>query len=163
LGGLALLRFSTDTRGALIAAGVLVIAFFTKQHAVWFGFAALAHLLMNDRRRLVPFAVTWIAGCAGGYLLLSLWLGPWVSYCTWDVPAHWSHPTWVRVQRYIGLGVLGTLGGLSVPALLSLALPEKPWRGPAGLWTWMGGAALMTGLMATLDPSAWHHVFIPTM
>src|SRR4029077_19493538 len=88
LGGLAVLRFTSDRRGALIASAMLVVAFFTKQHAVWFGFAALAHLWTNDRKRFAPFAGVWVAGCAVGYLVLSLWLRAGVSFFTTAGCAH---------------------------------------------------------------------------
>jgi hypothetical protein len=163
LGALFLLRFRDGTLATVAAALLLVAAFFTKQHAVWFGIAMLVHLALNERARLLPFALTWIAGCAGGYALLAAWLGPWFVFYTWNLPAHWSHVAPIRIERYIGGGLLGMLGGLTVPALLSLMLPEPPWRGRSGLWAWLGAAACGTGLLATLDPSAWKHVFIPSM
>jgi len=160
---LYLLRYTDRVPGAIAAAVLLVFAFFTKQHAVWFGMAMLVHVWLDDRKRFVPFAVTWFAGCAGGYALLTAWLGPWFPFYTWNLPAHWSTLAPVRIERYVGGGLLGMLGGLTVPALLSLMLPEAPWRGRAGLWTWLGLAAFGTGMLATLDPSAWKHVFIPSM
>src|SRR5207248_3937686 len=84
-------------------------------------------------------------------------------YYVWDVPAHWSEPNPQRIQHYLGPGMFGMLGPLTVASILSLALPFRPWRGPSGLWAWVGLGALGTGLLATLDPSAWHHVFIPSM
>ncbi len=160
---LTVLRTTTGTRGAVFAAALLVVSFFTKQHAVWFGFAALAHLFVNDRARFRAFAIPWVLGCGLGYLALSLWLGPWFSYYTWNVPSHWSTISWVRIQRYLGIGLLGTIGVLTIPTMLTLALPNPPWRGRGAIWLFAGAGSVCTGLMATLDPSAWHHVFIPTM
>ncbi len=163
LGAIALLRFGGGRVSAIVSALLLVAAFFTKQHAVWFGLAMVAYVALEDRRRLAPFALTWAIGCAGGYALLAWWLGPWFAFYTWNLPAHWSTLAPVRIERYVGGGLLGMLGGLSVPALLSLMLPEAPWRGRAGIWMWLGLAGVGTGLLATLDPSAWRHVFIPSM
>jgi hypothetical protein len=163
LGGLATLRYTKGAAGAVVAALLLTLGFFTKQHAIWFGAAVLPWLWLDDRKRLMPFALTWIVGCAGVYALLSAWLGPWFSFYTFDVPSHWSHLSLLRIQRYLGPGVLGMLGPLSVVTIASLAIPgPRIWRGPAGLWAWVGLGALGTGLLATFDPSAWHHVFIPT-
>ncbi|MBI5710119.1 MAG: hypothetical protein HZC42_07445 [Candidatus Eisenbacteria bacterium] len=163
LSGLAVLRFTTGTRGALAAALLLTLAFFTKQHAAWFALAAAAHLALNDRPRLLPFTLAMALGAGGGFALLTLWLGPWFPFFTLQVPAGWSQLSPVRIAQYLGHGVLGSLALMSGSVLLSLALPEKPWRGPAGLWLLAGLAALGTGLMATLDPSAYRHVLMPTL
>ena len=112
LAAFTVLRTWTSALSTVVAALLLVVAFFTKQHAVWFGIAACGHLFVNERPRLARFVAVWAAGCAGGYLLLALWLGPWFSYYTWDVPRHWSGLSWVRLQRYVGIGLLGTIGGL---------------------------------------------------
>jgi 4-amino-4-deoxy-L-arabinose transferase-like glycosyltransferase len=163
LAGLATLRFTTGVRGAMWAALLLTLAFFTKQHAAWFGIAALLHLRWNDRDRFVPFALALVAGCVGGYFLLALVLGPWFMFYTWDVPSHWSHFSKLRIEHYLGGGLLGMLGPLTVPTLLTLALPEPPWRGRSGIWMWAGLGAFGTGMLATFDPSAWRHVFMPSM
>jgi hypothetical protein len=103
------------------------------------------------------------AGCAGGYALLTAWLGPWFPFFTWEIPSHWSQIDKVRILNYIGKGLFGTLGILSGGALLGLALPDQPHRGPSALWWWAGLGAFATGLMATLDPDAFRHVMNPTV
>lgn len=163
LAGLATLRFTTGARGAVAAALILTAAFFTKQHAVWFGIAGLAHVVLNDRARLKPFAIALIGGCAGGYLLLTLWLGPWFPFYTWEVPSRWSQISRLRILTYVGKGLLGSHAIVTIPALLSLLLPEKPWRGRDGLWMFAGLAGVATGFMATLDPDAFRHVLNPTV
>jgi hypothetical protein len=162
-GGLATLRFTRGAAGAIAAALLLTVAFFTKQHAAWFVLASLAHLAWNDRRRLGPFALAIALGCGGGYALLAAWLGPWYRFFTLEVPSGWSELSRGRILTYLGHGVFGTLALLSVPVLLSLARAERPWRGPSGIWMWAGLGAIGTGLLATLDPSAYRHVMIPTM
>ena len=163
MAGLTTLRFTTGTRGAVASALLLTAAFFTKQHAVWFGIAGIAHLAVNDRARLKPYAATLIAGCAGGYLLLSLWLGPWFRFYTWEIPSRWSEVSRVRIVHYVGHGLLGTHALVVLPALLSLALVNPPWRGREGVWMFAGLAGLATGFMATLDPDAFRHVMNPTV
>lgn len=163
MSGLATLRFTTGTRGAIAAAALLAAAFFTKQHAAWFGIAALAHLAINDRARLRPFAATLIGGCAGGYALLTLWLGPWFPFYTWEVPTRWSQISRARILNYVGGGLLGSHAIVVVPALLSLGLSPAPWRGREGIWVFAGLAGIATGFMATLDPDAFRHVMNPTV
>jgi hypothetical protein len=163
LSGLATLRFTTGTRGALAAAVLLTAGFLTKQHSVWFSIAALVHLAVNDRRRLPAFAAAVVAGCVGGYVALAAWLGPWFPYFTWEVPSHWSQIDKVRILKYAGGGLLGTFSLLSIPAFLSLGLPERPWRGRPGIWAFGGLAGIAAGLMATLDPDAFRHVLNPTV
>lgn len=161
--GLVTLRFTTSVRGAVAAALLLTAAFFTKQHAVWFGIAGLAHLAVNDRARLRPFAATLIAGCAGGYLLLSLWLGPWFRFYTWEIPTRWSELSRARIVAYVGQGLLGSHALVVLPAILALGLAPAPWRGREGLWMFAGLAGIATGFMATLDPDAFRHVMNPTV
>src|SRR5207249_2096445 len=52
---------------------------------------------------------------------------------------------------------------LTLAAIVSLAIPERPWRGRSGIWLWAGVGAIGTGFMATLDPYAYRHVLTPTM
>lgn len=162
LTGLTLLRWREGAGYAVLAASIMVLGFFTKQHGMWFLFFAMIHLVVNDRRRLLPFAAVAIVGCAGGYGLLSLWLGPWFNYYTWNVPSHWSQVSALRIRAYIGDGLLGHLGPLMVPTLLAVGVGEPSWKGRPGIWTWTLLAGLGTGLLATLDPHAWRHVFMPT-
>jgi len=162
LSGLTLLRWRQGTASTVTAALIMVLGFFTKQHGMWFIFVAMIHLLVNERHRLAPFALVAIAGCVGGYGGLSVWLGPWFNFYTWNVPAHWSELSPLRIKLYIGDGLLGHLGPLMVPALLGLGVGEPPWRGRSGLWAWVLVGGLGTGLLATLDPHAWRHVFMPT-
>jgi len=101
--------------------------------AAWFGAAALIHLALNQRHRLPAFALVWIGGCVGGFVWLSHLLGPWFSYYVWDVPSHWSELSPLRIQHYLGLGLFGMLGPLTVASVLTLAQTFRPWRGPAAL------------------------------
>ena len=163
LGGIAMLRFTRGQGGAVLSALLLTIAFFTKQHAVWFVLATLIHLALNERHRLLVF-VLWLAiFMGGGFAAAHYWLGPWFSFYTFDVPSHWSQLSLTRILRYLGHNLFGSLGLLAGATLLSLGLPVRPWRGRDGIWMWVAFGALGTGLMATLDPSAYYHVLTPTV
>lgn len=161
--GLATLRFTRGTAGAIAAAAVLTLGFFTKQHSLLFSFGALAYLFFHQRQRLVPFAAAIVTGCAGGYALLMLLLGPWFRVFTWSIPAGWSQFNAQRVEHYLGRGLFGALSCSTVPTLLSLAAPESEGTSGRLLWYWTGLAAVGTGLLATLDKSAYLHVFTPTV
>jgi hypothetical protein len=163
LGGLASLRFTTGFLGALAAALLLTLAFFTQQHAVGFVLAALTHLAVNDRRRLLAFGFAVALGCGGGYALLASWLGPWFTFFTWDVPLHRPHLEQVGALVDLGRGLAGTLGALAIPTLLSLALPRPAWRGPPGIWVWAGCGALGAALMAQPAAAAARHVLHPVV
>jgi len=163
LSGLFVLRFTRRLPGALLSAFLLTLAFFTKQHAAWFVVAALFHLALSDRLRLWVFFATALVGCVGGYFALRAWLGPWFSFFTWEIPSHWSQLDKVRILNYVGHGLFGTLGVLTIASILSLALPDRPWEGPRGVWWWAALGAVCTGFMATLDPDAFRHVINPTV
>jgi len=162
-GGLAVLRCTRGRVGAVGAALLMTAAFFTKQHAIWFIFGAIAHLAQTDRRRLMSFGLTALVGCLGGYLLLTAWLGEWFRVFTWSIPRGWSQIDRGRIQYYLGHGIFGALGAFSIPLLLTLGSRRRPWQGPQGLWLWSALAAVATGLMATLDANAYRHLFTPTL
>ena len=161
--GLAVLRYTRGVRGSLVAALLLTFGFFTKQHSVLFSFGALGYLFFHERRRFVPFAVALVAGCGGGYLLLDRWLGDWFRVFTWSIPRGWSTINRARIEHYVGEGVLGSLACSTVPALLSLGVHDPDAEPGRALWYWTGLAAFGTGMLATLDPSAYLHVFTPTV
>ena len=161
--GIATLRFTSGVRGALAAALLLTLGFFTKQHAVLFSIASLAYLVFHDRRRALPFGVAIVAGCVGGYALLSAWLGKWFHVYTWSIPRGWSQISPARIQHYVGGNLFGALGALSISSVLSVGAADAPYRDRTAIWYWAGLAAVGTGFMATLDPYAYSHLFMPSM
>lgn len=161
--GLALLRRTTGGRGAVAAGLVMTLAFFTKQHAALFVLGALAHLAVNDRRRLLPFGLTVMIGCGGGYALLTAWLGEWFPVFTWSIPRGWSEVDRGRIQHYVSHGLIGVVGAFLIPLVLSLGSRRRPWAGRPGIWAWTALASVGIGLMATLDASAYRHLFVPTL
>jgi hypothetical protein len=161
--GLAVLRFSKGIPGALVAALLLTLGFFSKQHSILFTFGALAYLFFHERRRFLPFALAMVAGCGGGYLLLDLWLGDWFRIFTWSIPRGWSTLNRARIEHYVAGGLLGSFACSTVPALMSLGVRDAEPEPRRALWYWTGLAAVGTGLLATLDPWAYLHVFTPTV
>ncbi len=59
--------------------------------------------------------------------------------------------------------MLGSLAMLTMPSILAFFLERRIARGPGGVWVFAALASLGTGLMATLDPSAYLHVLVPTV
>ncbi len=110
---------------AVVAGLLLSLAFFTKQNSICFGLIALWHEFFSDRKRLFPFAATYVVGTAGGFFVLSRWLGPWFSFYVYDVPLHWVHFSRTRVIDFFGHRLFG-LGVLTFSSLLACALPESP-------------------------------------
>ena len=66
-------------------------------------------------------------------------------------------------MQYVGNQVLGTLGVLTLTALLSLALPTRPVRGPGGVWMYLGAAAIVAGMVATQRFGLGPEAMIPTV
>ncbi len=161
--GLAILRWSKGLTGAMIAAVLLTLGFFTKQHSLIFSMTAMCYLAVSDRRRLVPFGLAMLVGCLGGYMVLNAWLGRWFHVFTWSIPRGWSTFSRASLQTYIGKGLFGALAAMTVPSILSLGLASRPSREGTTLWYWAGLGAIGTGLLATLDPWAYKHVFTPTV
>lgn len=162
-GGLALLRYSSGRAGAIGAAALLTLGFFTKQHSLLFAFGAMAFLFFHDRRRFVPFTVAIVAGCLGGYLALTAWLGDWFRVFTFSIPRGWSQVSFARIERYLGGGLFGALACSSASGILWLAVPDRDTDQRRMLWLWTALAAVGTGLLATLDRNAYLHVFTPTV
>jgi hypothetical protein len=149
LAGFLSLRTIHGAWGAAIAALLVSVACFTDQQAVVFAAAGGLYLALEGRGRLTPYVLGLALLGGGGYLVLSRFLGPWFNFYAWDVPVRSLEFAPIRLLDYLGRGLLGTLGGLTLAAILGLALPPEPWRGPGGVWMCLGAAALGAGLVAT--------------
>ena len=97
----------------------------------------------------MPFTLGVAVFFAGGYVLLSRFLGPWFNYYVWDVPLHSLRFDGPALLHFLGTQLLGTLGVMTIMSVLSIALPTRPWRGAGGLWPCIGVAAVAAALLAT--------------
>jgi hypothetical protein len=149
LGGGLALRSMPGVAGGLIAALMLSAACFTHAQAAWLAAAALIYLTREDRGRLVSFTLGLGVFVAGGFVLLSHFLGPWFNYYVWDLPIRTLRFDGPGLLHFVGGRLLGTLGVLTVMTVLSFALPTRPWRGPGGLWPCIGLAAVAASVLAT--------------
>jgi hypothetical protein len=143
------LRLSYGLAGALSAAVFAAAAFFTDASAVWFIAAALFHVAIDDHERLLAFTLGLGLLVGGGYVLLSRELGPWFNFSAWGDPAQSLRWNPANSLQFVGDGLLGKLGVLTLATVLTFAMPVAPWRGKAGVWLWMGAAALVGGLLST--------------
>jgi len=154
LGGLATLRFTEGTWGALAAALLLALSFFTASHAAWFGLAALVHLALNERPRLAAFAMGLALAVAAGLVGLLHGQGSWFSFYAWDLAIHSLHPDRLRLAAVIGSGLAGTLGPLALSVLLAAALPASLWRGRNGVWVWAAVGGGLAAIVGSAEPDA---------
>jgi hypothetical protein len=163
LGGLATLRFTRGLWGIAGAAVLLAAAFFTQESALLFISAALVWLAVEDMKRALAFAIAIALLCGGGFVLLSHLLGPWFNFDAWDAPLGLMRFAPGLVLHYVSDQLLGKLGVLTLAAVLALALPVRPWRGTAGLWTCAGVAALLAGVFSTQCAIPGPAAMLPTL
>lgn len=158
LGGGLAMRVMQGASGGLIGALMLSASCFVHAQGLWLTAAALLYLMREDRGRLVPFTLGIAVFFAGGFVLLSRYLGPWFNYYAFDVPVQSLRFDGPALVRFLGGQVLGSLGVMTIMSVLSFALPTRPWRGAGGLWPCIGLAALAGALLATQntapDPQA---------
>lgn len=147
--------------GAVIAALLLAVACFTHQAGLWFAAGAVAHLAMEERRRLAPFLLGFAALAAGGYVGLSQLFGSWFNFYAADVPLQAMRFDAPGLVRLAGDQILGRMGVLIVVAVLSFALPNPLWRGVSGLWFWLGIASLGASLLGSQSAHAGPQVLMP--
>jgi len=148
LAGLAALRFLPGVAGPVWAAVLLSAGFFVHPLAAAFIVAASLSLL-EHRKHCLIFLVCSAVLCGGGYVLLSAKLGPWFNFNAWDAPLADLRFRPVILLQAIGDEILGRFGVLTISALLTFALPMRPWRGPTGLWMWSAAAIVVVALLST--------------
>lgn len=155
------LRDIDGTLGAGMAGFLMAVACFTQQFALCFAAGAIAHLALEERRRVVPFLLVFAGLAGGGYVALSQVLGSWFNFYVSDVALATMRLNPVALVHVAGDLILGRMGILIVAALLSFALPNPLWRGPSGLWFWSGLAAIAAGLIASQSTSLGPQALVP--
>lgn len=155
------LRVSTGVGGALAAGVLLAAALFVDQQAAWFIAAAGVALAIDDRKRLPGFVLLVGIAIAGGYVVLSNSLGPWFNFTVWDGPLASIRFSLKGLLHYVCDHLLGKLGISTLAAVLSFALPSRPWRGKSGLWMYFGIASLAAGMLASQSATFGPRDLIP--
>ncbi len=163
LGGFVALRTIRGMTGAIAAAILLTAAWVVHAQAVWFVAAAMFYLAYEERPRLIAFMASAMLLGGGGYLALSIFLGPWFNFNAWDAVVQSLRFNPGELVRYAGDQLLGRLGVLTMAAVLSFALPTQPWLGPGGMWMCMGFATASAGLIATQSSFAGPQSLIPSV
>jgi hypothetical protein len=148
------LRRMPGMLGALLASLALAAACFTHPAGLWFSFAALLHLAVFDRSRLLVFAPAFALAVCAGQLQFSRAFGPWFNFLGWDAGIQALRFTPGALLRLVGTQLLGTFGVLTLATVLSFALPIQPWRGAVGIWTWVAFAAVAAAISATQSGGA---------
>jgi hypothetical protein len=158
LAGFTQLRFDGRAIAALMAAVWFAAAFFVQIEMGWFALAACLFLAGHDRRRLAWFLPAVTLFCAGVYALLANHWSPWF---TWDVPVHALALDPERMAIGMRDLALRAFGPMTVVALLSFAMPKRPWVGGEGAWMWFTAAGLLCGLGASAEPWRGPHAWLP--
>jgi len=115
-----------------------------------------------ERERLAIYVLIggFVLGC--GYVELSQLLGSWFNFEAWDVSLVALQASATRPLHYVADHLLGRLGVATLALVLTFAMPIRPWHGKSGLWTWIGIAGLLAGLMETQKATFGPHSFIPS-
>ncbi len=146
----------------LVGVAVLVAGFWFKQHGVIFVAVGLVFLLWRDGW-FKSIGYVFVAGIlgAGAYLFLGpVLFGPEFLYFTYQVPRQWSTVnifTFIRYVRYIVA---------NYPLLSFLSVLETVWAARAKfrrltVWHFQFVAALLSGLMGSLDAGSVNNIYIP--
>ena len=160
--GYAALRRARGVAGALAGSALLVAAALVHPLALCWIIAAIVHLAMDDRRRAVVFGLAVAALGAGACWLVTRTMGPGLdANAAGSLSSLTFHPG--RALRLIGEQLLGRYGVLTLVAVLSVALPVRPWRGAGGIWTWMAAGAIAGALLTTQTSAAESLALVPSI
>jgi hypothetical protein len=163
LGGCLALRDLEGALGAFFAAVLFAAACFTHPMGVWFAAGGMAYLAVVDRfRRLLPYTLAIAVFGGGAYVLFSYLMGPGFNEQAWrgSIGSMAFNPS--ALQTFAGQ-MFGTLGVVTLGAVLQLTLPEFSWRGSCGVWTFMSLAGLASGMLATQSATAGSEAAFPAL
>ena len=163
LAGLLLLRHAPTYVGTIGAGLLLSAAFFVHPLALWLIGAAIGYRVAEQPKQCLALVITVALACGGGYVFLSKSLGDWFNFSAFDGPMSALRFRPDRLLHFVGDVLLGRLGVLTLSTVMAFALPTRPWRGPAGLWTWVAFAALVAGVVATQSLRVSPSDLIPVM
>lgn len=150
LAGMTLGVYAGDSNWSLVGAAVgLTAAFFTKQTGLLLGVGLAIYLFLSRRGR------AWLFGLVFGLLtvipviLLNRLTQGWFLYYTFHIAA--INPLEAhRIIDFIGVELLGLMGGLSIMAVAAalLGFRRVGWRimGEQPWVAWMGAAILISGM-----------------
>lgn len=146
----------------LLGVAILVASFWFKQHGVIFVFGGLAYLLWRDGwvRSIGYGLVAALLGGVGYLFVGPVLFGPEFQYFTYQVPRQWSEVTILTFLRYIRHILL------NYPILAFFSALDTVWRVRSKylrptIWHFQFIAALLTGVMGSLDPGSANNVYIP--
>jgi 4-amino-4-deoxy-L-arabinose transferase-like glycosyltransferase len=146
----------------LVGIAVLVASFWFKQHGVIFVAVGLVFLLCRDGwlKCIGYVSFAGILG-AGAYLFLGpVLFGPYFLYFTYQVPRQWSTVnvfTFLRYFRYI----VENYPLLSCSSVLGTVWTVRSKIRRLTIWHFQLVAALLAGLMGSLDAGSANNVYIP--
>jgi hypothetical protein len=156
--GLYVLRFRTSIASRLVAAVLFTLAFLTKQSGSFLFLPIALHVLLEERRRGLAFALTGGALMGGSVALLNWVHGGWFWYYVFWVPR--QHP-WVK-RMWWGFW----LDDLLTPLALGIALGLYfVFVGPDGrsrrLYVMAFLGALAVSWTGRLHAGGWPNVIMP--
>jgi hypothetical protein len=149
IAGCAALRYTNGILGALLAALAFGAACYTHPAGFAFAFAALFHLRVLDPRRLVAYGLMLALIVCGLQFQITRSMGLAFVSAPWAALWHGLRFAPKTILLFVGTGLLGALGVLTLATVLSFAMPIAPWRGAVGIWTWMAVGGLAAALLAT--------------
>lgn len=154
----------------MLAVLILVAAFWFKQHGALFVVGGVMYLTWQEiqrrtlragLRRALPY---WLAAALIGpglYFFAGRALfGPRFLYFTWEVPRQWSQFDLDTVYRYSTF-ILRHYAALALPAGLLVLWILARERSKLNVWHAQFVAAVLTGVMGSLDPGSADNVYIP--
>ncbi len=160
--GLLLARRSRNPRDAVVAAGVMVCAVFTKQSAFVPAVAALPWLWVSGRRLAIAYAGAFAGGCAALFGYLQLGSHGWFSYYMLTVPA--GHA--LDSAKIIGFFTGDLLGHVAPALAITVVTLAAMWRereqSPL-VWFYVPvfGALLFAAYSARVHTGGWDNVLLP--
>ena len=148
--GLAAGSYSSKNRRELIlAAGLMALAFLTKQTAIIFGVGLALYLAIIWKRHSLWYAIPFIFLTSIPALILNFGSEGWFFYYVFGIaginPIELS-----RLANFVGYELLIVMGGLSIMAVITVVLCYKQ-SGFAGVWQqpwfiWIGLAIIISAM-----------------